>query len=137
MARIRGGDTKPELVVRSLVHRMGLRFRLHDRSLPGSPDLVLRRHRTVVFVHGCFWHRHGCSRTTTPKTRIEFWKRKFDANVTRDALASASLAALGWRVIVVWECETRDLEQLESRLRELLLAIEPSGKGASALNSHA
>jgi DNA mismatch endonuclease, patch repair protein len=117
MARIHGKETKPELAVRSLMHRMGLRFRLHDRGLPGTPDIVLRRYRAVVLVHGCFWHRHGCSMTTTPKTRTEFWQQKFDANKARDALSESKLSALGWRVLVVWECETRDLAKLERRLR--------------------
>ncbi|WP_412179948.1 very short patch repair endonuclease [Variovorax paradoxus] len=127
MARIGGKGTKPELAVRSLLHRMGLRFRLHDRMLPGSPDIVLRRHRTVVFVHGCFWHRHGCRMTTTPKTRKEFWQQKFDANVARDERSERKLEELGWRVLVVWECETRDLIDLERRLGGFFFqGVDPS-----------
>ena len=108
MRSVRSRDTGPELAVRHFLHRAGYRFRLHDRSLPGSPDLVLKRHRTVVFVHGCFWHRHpGCQRTTTPKTRRSFWESKFTANVARDTAAARALKTLGWKVIVVWECQTR------------------------------
>jgi len=117
MARIRGQGTKPELVVRSLLHRLGLRFRLHVRGLPGTPDIVLRRHQVAVFVHGCFWHRHGCVRTTMPKSRVEFWQQKFDANKARDVRSVSQLEAMNWRVLTVWECETRDLVKLEARLR--------------------
>lgn len=121
MRRVRGRDTGPELAVRRFLHRAGYRFRLHDRRLPGSPDLVLRRHRTVVFVHGCFWHRHpGCRRTTTPKTRRAFWQTKFAANVARDAAAVRALEALGWRVVVVWECRTHSSADLAEALGALL-----------------
>ncbi len=117
MQAIRGKNTVPELRVRSMVHRLGLRFRLHGRGLPGKPDLVLARHRTVIFVHGCFWHRHGCSLSAVPKTRVEFWQAKFRANVDRDQRNAAELRSLGWRVVEIWECETRDLESLELRLK--------------------
>jgi DNA mismatch endonuclease, patch repair protein len=121
MGRIRGKDTEPEKRVRSLLHRMGYRFRLHDRTLPGRPDIVLRRYRTVIFVHGCFWHRHpGCRYAYSPKTRVEFWEAKFAGNVVRDQDAQASLALAGWRVVTVWECETHDLAVLASRLKALL-----------------
>lgn len=96
---------------------MGLRFRLHRRELPGRPDIVLARHRTVLFVHGCFWHRHGCSRTFFPSTHAGFWQDKFERNVERDGENRRALASLGWRVVVVWECETRNVAELESRLR--------------------
>jgi DNA mismatch endonuclease (patch repair protein) len=121
MSRIRGRDTSPERAVRSILHRLGYRFRLHSRKLPGRPDVVLPRYKTVVFVHGCFWHRHsGCPFAYTPKSRIEFWSQKFAANVERDRLASKQLRALGWRVLVVWECELRDARALSQRLdREL------------------
>jgi DNA mismatch endonuclease (patch repair protein) len=121
MSRIRGTDTGPERAVRSILHRLGYRFRLDARSLPGRPDVVLSRHGTVVFVHGCFWHRHrGCPYAYTPKTRMEFWSRKFDANVQRDRRVAAELHALGWKVLVVWECELRDSDNLSRRLeREL------------------
>lgn len=106
MAGIRGKDTKPELLVRRHLHQKGLRFRLHAK-LPGKPDLVFPKHRTVVFVHGCFWHRHpNCQYTTTPKSNGEFWQDKFASNIKRDALAQEKLEALGWRVLVVWACQT-------------------------------
>ena len=108
MSGIRGKDTRPELLVRSGLHRMGFRFRLHDRKLPGSPDLVLRRYSAAVFVHGCYWHRHeGCRFATTPATRPEFWQEKFDANVARDRRHQQLLRGAGWRVFVVWECALR------------------------------
>jgi DNA mismatch endonuclease (patch repair protein) len=112
--------SKPEVIVRSVLHRMGYRFRLHRRDLPGTPDIVLSRHRAVVFVHGCFWHRHGCGKTTTPKTRREFWENKFATNVERDRKAIDALKADGWRVIVVWECECNDVQTLSNRLRSEL-----------------
>ncbi len=121
MAGIRGKDTRPELVVRSMVHRMGLRFRLHWKGLPGRPDLVLAKHRTVILVHGCFWHRHTCGLAATPKTRPEFWAAKFETNVRRDAVNKLALKQLGWRVIEVWECEVRDLEGLRQRLHKELI----------------
>jgi DNA mismatch endonuclease (patch repair protein) len=114
--------TKPELLVRSLLHRLGLRFRLHQKTLPGSPDIVLAKYKTVIFVHGCFWHRHlGCRYASTPKTRQDFWLEKFDANVKRDAKKEAQLRELGWLVLVVWECETRSIAQLEDRLKRVFL----------------
>ena len=121
MSRIRGKDTTPELQVRSIVHRLGYRFRLHVRDLPGSPDLVLPRLGTVIFVHGCFWHRHrGCRYATTPSTRRAFWQAKFDANVARDKRTAASLRHLGWSVITVWECQLRTPERVAARLERLL-----------------
>ena len=121
MSRIRGKDTTPELQVRSIVHRLGYRFRLHARDLPGSPDLVLPRLETVIFVHGCFWHRHrGCRYATTPSTRRTFWQAKFDANVARDTRTAASLRRLGWSVITVWECQLRKPERVVARLERLL-----------------
>ena len=107
MSRIRGKNTKPELIVRSLLHRLGFRFRLHDRSLPGCPDIVLRGIKTVIFVHGCFWHRHTCGKAYRPKTRREFWKNKFIGNVARDKKNISQLKHAGWRSILVWECETK------------------------------
>lgn len=121
MSRIKGKNTKPEIAVRSMLHRAGYRFRLHGRKLPGSPDIVLARHKTVVFVHGCFWHRHeGCKYATTPKTRTEFWSDKFRKNVERDARQQRELQEMGWRVLIVWECELRDLETLKKRLNDEL-----------------
>lgn len=107
MSRIRGRDTKPEMVIRRGLHARGLRFRLHDRSLPGRPDLVFPRHHAVVFVHGCFWHAHGCPLSKLPATREDFWRQKLQANAARDRNAIARLHAAGWRVLVVWECALR------------------------------
>lgn len=126
MSRIRCRDTGPERAVRSLLHRLGYRFRLHGRKLPGKPDVVLPRHRTVVLVHGCFWHRHArCGFAYTPKTRPRFWQAKFDANVARDRRVILELRRQGWRVVVVWECELRNMERLALRLTKLLK--KPSG----------
>ena len=118
MSRIRSRDTKPELVLRSALHKAGFRFRLHAAKLPGRPDIVLPKYHAAVFVHACFWHRHpGCRNTTTPSTRREFWQDKFDANVERDARNSAALKAAGWNVFTVWECELKaDPEQVVRRL---------------------
>lgn len=113
-------DTKPEMRVRQVLHRLGYRFRTHRSDLPGKPDVVLPKHKTVVFVHGCFWHRHaGCKRCGNPKTRIDYWQAKFARNVTRDAKNVAALLAEGWKVVVIWECETKDLEALGLRLAKL------------------
>ena len=121
MARIRAKNTGPELTVRRLLHSLGYRYRLHRRDLPGTPDICFPGRKKVIFVHGCFWHRHaGCSRTTTPKTRTSFWENKFTANVVRDRRNLSGLAEVGWDAIVVWECETADLEALASRLVRFL-----------------
>ncbi len=121
MSRIRGRDTVPERQVRSILHRMGCRFRLHVTKLPGRPDVVLPRHRTVVVVHGCFWHRHAqCKFAYTPKSNLEFWTTKFSDNVARDRRTTAALKGLGWRVITVWECELARPDKLRSRLTRLL-----------------
>ena len=118
MRAVKRAHTRPEIVVRQALHALGFRFRLHRRDLPGSPDIVLPKFRTVVFVHGCFWHRHSdCRYATTPKSRQEYWLPKFEANVERDARKEAQLRELGWRVLVMWECETKSLETLEVRLR--------------------
>jgi len=106
MSRIRCKDTKPEIAVRKMLHAAGFRFRLHVKGLPGKPDIVLPKWKTVIFVHGCFWHRHeGCKDATTPKTRTEWWLEKFAKNVANDLKKRSALEAAGWRVIVVWECE--------------------------------
>jgi len=106
MARIRSRDTKPELIVRSLLHRAGLRFSLRRKDLPGRPDIVLPKYRAVIFVHGCFWHRHpGCKVATLPKSRQDFWQAKFAANVARDERNQRRLVEAGWNVLVLWECE--------------------------------
>ncbi len=121
MSRVRGKDTKPELRVRSIAHRLGLRFRLHHRDLPGRPDMVLARHKLVVFVHGCFWHRHeGCRKATMPATRADFWQIKFEATIARDQRQQAALKTLGWRVLVIWECELKDELAVIERLKEVV-----------------
>lgn len=120
MSRVRGKDTKPEIIVRQVAHAMGLRFRLQRKDLPGRPDLVFPKYRLAVFVHGCFWHRHeGCSKASTPKTRADFWNAKFEANVVRDRMTQRRLEEMGWRVAVIWECDTRDRAGIERRLRDL------------------
>lgn len=117
MSRIRSRDTGPERAVRSILHRLGYRFRLHSKSLPGRPDAVLPMYETVVFVHGCFWHRHSsCRFAYTPKSRTKFWTQKFTDNIARDRRAASQLRTLGWRVLVVWECELRDTSALARRL---------------------
>jgi DNA mismatch endonuclease (patch repair protein) len=114
MRGIKGRDTKPEMLVRRYLHAVGIRFRLHARSLPGRPDIVIPGRRVAIFVHGCFWHRHmGCRFATTPASRREFWEDKFSRNVERDARKEAELEQLGWRVFTVWECETRDPSNLD------------------------
>lgn len=115
MSLVRSRDTKPEMRVRKALHAAGLRYRVHDRSLPGSPDLVFPARRLVVFVHGCFWHRHpGCPAARLPKSRLDFWEPKLAGNVARDARVRAELESLGWKVIVIWECETRKKEALSA-----------------------
>jgi DNA mismatch endonuclease (patch repair protein) len=117
MSRIRSKDTKPEKMVRSMLHRMGYRFRLHDKKLPGTPDIVLPRYRTVIFVHGCFWHRHeNCKYAYTPKSREDFWQRKFSENIERDKRNQTDLIGQGWNVVIIWECQLNDLEQLSQFL---------------------
>jgi DNA mismatch endonuclease (patch repair protein) len=119
MARIRGKNTNPERTVRRYLHRRGFRFRLHAHELPGRPDIVLPKLHTVIFVHGCFWHRHpGCIKTTTPSTRKAFWERKFRANIERDLRNIAELTARGWKTLTIWECEVQEecLDRLASRL---------------------
>ena len=121
MAAIRGTDTKPEMVVRRLVHGMGYRYRLHVKGLPGKPDLVLPRHRKVIFVHGCFWHMHNCRYgRVKPATRAEFWETKRQSNVERDRRSRRALRRLGWQILVVWECQTRQADKLQERLRNFL-----------------
>ena len=122
MGRVRAKDTKPEMVVRRLVHSLGYRYRLHSRTLPGHPDMVFAGRRKAIFVHGCFWHRHhaSCPLTRTPKSRLEFWSAKFDQNVKRDGECQARLRELGWALLVVWECELRDGNALAKRIIEFL-----------------
>lgn len=121
MSRVKGRDTKPEILVRSLLHRMGFRFRLHCRELPGNPDIVLPRHSAVVFVHGCFWHGHkDCRRATRPTSNTSFWTKKLDQNKKRDPLLRRALKRLGWRTLVIWECEIRKPKKLVSKLERFL-----------------
>jgi DNA mismatch endonuclease (patch repair protein) len=118
MSRIRARDTKPELAVRSILHKMGYRFRINRKDLPGKPDIILPRHQTVIFVHGCFWHRHKrCKFAYTPKSRMKFWADKFDSNVKRDLKVRRQLIKLDWHVLTVWECELRSEEKLTARLK--------------------
>ncbi|WP_439849746.1 very short patch repair endonuclease [Pseudomonas syringae] len=108
MSGIRGKNTRPELLVRKFLHAHGFRFRLHRKDLPGNPDIVLPKLKTCIFVHGCFWHRHpGCRYATMPKTRPEFWAEKFSKNVARDAKSILALRQLGWRTIIIWECQLK------------------------------
>ena len=117
MSAIKSKNTKPEIAVRRLLHSMGYRFRLHRKDLPGSPDIVLPKYKTVIFVHGCFWHRHkNCKYASTPKTRQEFWEAKFRENINRDKLNQENLSSKGWKIIVVWECEINDKDFDLSRL---------------------
>lgn len=121
MSRISSRNTSPEMRVRSYLHRQGYRFRLHDENLPGSPDVVLKKHRTAIFVHGCFWHRHqGCKQGTyfpkDPKQGVKFWREKFEKNVKRDKKNMALLENLGWNVAVIWECQTKNDEMLKEQI---------------------
>jgi DNA mismatch endonuclease (patch repair protein) len=121
MSQIRSKNTKPEILVRSLVHRMGFRYRVHQRDLPGKPDLVLKRHRKVIFVHGCFWHMHKCRYgRVKPETRARFWETKRAGNASRDKKNLRKLRKDGWKVLVVWECQTRNLGKLTERIRGFL-----------------
>lgn len=120
MALIRGRDTKPEMRVRRALHSAGLRYRLHDRRLPGAPDLVFPQYRVALFVHGCFWHRHqGCAAARLPKSRLDFWKPKLEGNAVRDARQQLELKTLGWRVMVIWECQTTDPRILASLAKKI------------------
>lgn len=120
MQQVKSKDTQPEKTVRSLLHRLGYRFRLHRKDLPGTPDIVFPSRRLVLFVHGCFWHGHGCRIGQLPKSRIDYWQPKIEANRTRDLRNETALAAAGWRVAIVWQCELADLGSLETRLKGLL-----------------
>ena len=122
MSRIRSNDTTPELAVRSFLFRHGFRFRLHVKTLPGHPDIVLPKHKTIIEVRGCFWHRHpGCRQATTPSTNVEFWQEKFSRNIERDKKTEKQLKELGWHLIVIWECELKKdgfLETLPDKIKE-------------------
>jgi len=117
MSAIKSKNTKPEISVRKLLHSLGYRFRLHRKDLPGSPDIVLPKYKTVIFVHGCFWHRHeNCKYASNPKTRKEFWESKFKANVKRDLEIQEKIKILDWRTVVIWECETKNIENLRDKI---------------------
>lgn len=120
MRRVRSKDTGPEMRVRSLVHELGYRYRLHRRDLPGTPDLVFARQKKVIFVHGCFWHQHNCRKGVRPSSNVAFWNRKFDGNVQRDKKSTLTLEKSGWSVLVIWECETTELDHLAERVEVFL-----------------
>jgi DNA mismatch endonuclease, patch repair protein len=122
MSRVRGRDTKPELLVRQIVHRLGFRYRLHSAELPGKPDLAFIGRRRTIFVHGCFWHQHGgrCALSRLPKSRLSFWKSKLEGNRKRDLRNQRKLRRDGWRVLVLWECQLNDEEKLECRILEFM-----------------
>lgn len=120
MSRIRSKNTKPEMAVRSLLHGMGYRFRLHRKDLPGKPDIVLPKYKTVIFVHGCFWHRHrNCKRCTTPSTNKGFWLKKFERNVEKDRINKRLLKKAGWNIITVWECEIHKKDAVKKKLAKI------------------
>ena len=117
MAAIKSKNTKPEIKVRKVLHSMGYRFRLHSKNLPGSPDIVLPKYKTIIFVHGCFWHRHkNCKYASTPKTRQEFWNKKFEENIKRDSEIQDKIKNLNWRSVVIWECETKNIDNLRDKI---------------------
>lgn len=117
MSRIRSKDTKPEKAVRSLLHSMGYRFRLHVKELPGKPDIVLPKYKTIIFVHGCYWHRHqGCKYAYMPNSRVNFWNEKFRRNIQRHQKVTRELEELGWNILVVWECELQDTKTLQEKI---------------------
>tara|TARA_B100000614_G_scaffold235176_1_gene231763 strand:- start:105 stop:473 length:369 start_codon:yes stop_codon:yes gene_type:complete len=120
MAAIKSKNTKPEIVVRKMLYALGYRFRLHRKDLPGSPDIVLPKYKTVIFVHGCFWHRHeNCKYASTPKTRKEFWNKKFTTNIERDIQIQEKIKNIDWRSVVIWECETKNIENLKGRIIDI------------------
>lgn len=126
MARIKGKNTGPEVKVRQIIHSLGLRFRLHRKDLPGKPDIVLPRWGIALFVHGCFWHQHeGCSRASKPKSNVDYWRAKLSRNVERDAGLVPRLEKMGWRVVVVWECEISDAKSFSDSLFERITGSSP------------
>ncbi|WP_201729799.1 very short patch repair endonuclease [Acidocella sp. C78] len=133
MARIGGKNTTPELAVRRLLHGMGYRFRLHRKDLPGTPDIVFPGRRKAIFVHGCFWHAHGCSIGRTPKSRLDYWLPKLDANKRRDAAKRAELEVIGWHSFTVWQCETKKLDDLAEALAAFLDGKNPDRHAGAKL----
>lgn len=121
MARVRSKDTKPELIIRSLLHSLGYRFRLHQAGLPGKPDIVLPKYHSAIFVHGCFWHQHpGCKKATLPQNNASFWREKLEGNKERDLAVIDELQHSGWKVLVLWECEIKDLDRVAQRILSFL-----------------
>jgi len=121
MSRVKGRDTKPEKLIRSLLHAMGYRFRLHRKGLPGKPDILLPKHRKAIFVHGCFWHGHAdCRRAARPESNADFWNKKIDGNMARDKMVQAELGKSGWSLLVIWQCEMKDVEKLRQNLEYFL-----------------
>jgi len=121
MSRIQAKNTKPEIRVRSYLHELGFRFRLHSKVLPGKPDIVLKKYSTVIFVHGCFWHRHrNCKYSYSPKTNKEKWAKKFKDNIKRDEIVIKKLKNLGWKIIIIWECYTKDKKLLNTEITKLV-----------------
>jgi DNA mismatch endonuclease (patch repair protein) len=127
MSHVKGKDTKPEILVRSIVHRLGFRFHKHKSNLPGKPDIVLAKHRKVIFVHGCFWHGHKkCTRSSRPQSNKSFWVEKLDKNITRDKRTKRELELQGWKILIVWTCETKNIFKLQNKIAKFL--VEPKGK---------
>ena len=123
MSRVHSYDTKPELIVRSILHRMGFRFRVHQGQLPGDPDIVLSKHKKAVFVHGCFWHGHkGCPRAKRPTSNISFWAEKLDKNINRDKAQHRELRKMGWKYLVIWQCEIGNWNRVQNKLRKFLIS---------------
>lgn len=127
MSHVKGKDTKPEILIRSIVHRLGFRFRKHKSDLPGKPDIVLKKHRKVIFVHGCFWHGHkNCSRSSRPKSNKSFWVGKLNKNISRDKRNKRELELEDWKVLIIWTCETNNILKLQNKIAKFL--VEPKGK---------
>lgn len=132
MSRVRSKNTSPERVVRSMLHALGYRFRLHYRQLPGTPDIVLPRHNKIVLVHGCFWHGHYCRRGGEPKSNLEYWRPKIERNRTRDRRIRRALRRSGWQLLVVWECETRKQEELAQKIQQFMKGVTSERKAAQS-----
>jgi DNA mismatch endonuclease, patch repair protein len=125
MSHVKGKDTKPEILVRSIVHKLGFRFRKHKSDLPGKPDIVLAKHRKVIFVHGCFWHGHKkCSRASRPQSNKSFWVEKLDKNIARDKRMKRELELLGWKLLTVWTCETKNIIKLQNKIAKFLVELK-------------
>lgn len=121
MAKVKNKNTKPELLVRSLLHRMGYRFRIHRKDIPGKPDITLPKYKAVIFVHGCFWHGHeGCPNAKRPQSNLEFWDEKLNENIDRDKKTICELERMGWRVLVIWTCEINDVDTLSQRIENFM-----------------